>query len=93
MLNLLYEHQYMIIYWPAGVDAVGPSFNVKSLTADELHALTVPFLKEQMGADYFTEGLGDNNKGTGQVVPTPKSSFYLQHWTTGEIGQVQMLTT
>ena len=86
MLNLLYEHQYMIIDWPAGVDAVGPSFNVKSLTADELHTLTVPFLKKQMGADYFTEGLGDDDEGTGQVVPTPKSLFYLQHWTTGEIG-------
>ncbi|KIM50858.1 hypothetical protein SCLCIDRAFT_33935 [Scleroderma citrinum Foug A] len=82
VLNLLYEHQYVIIDWPAGVDAVGPSFNVKSLTADELCALTVPFLKEQMGADYFAEGLGDDNKGTGQVVPTPKSLFYLQHWTT-----------
>ena len=88
VLNLLYEHLYVIINWPAGVDAVGPSFNVKSLTADELRALTVPFLKEQMGVDYFAEGLGDDDEGTGQVVPTPKSLFYLQHWTTGEIGRV-----
>ncbi|KIM63458.1 hypothetical protein SCLCIDRAFT_24139 [Scleroderma citrinum Foug A] len=82
VLNLLYEHQYVIINWPAGVDAVGPNFNVKSLTADELRTLTVPFLKEQMGVDYFAEGLGDDDEGTGQVVPTPKSFFYLQHWTT-----------
>ena len=93
MLNLLYEHQYTIIDWPAGVDAVGPSFNVKSLSADELRALTVPFLKEQMGADYYAEGPGEDDEGTGQVVPTPKSSFYLQHWTTGEFSRVQMITS
>ena len=76
----------MIIDWPAGVDAVGLTFNVKSLTADELQALTVPFLKEQMGADYYAEGPGEDNEGTGLVVPTPKLSFSLQHWTTGKLG-------
>ncbi|KAL4065810.1 hypothetical protein V8B97DRAFT_2025598 [Scleroderma yunnanense] len=63
-------------------NAVCPSFNVKSLNADELQALTAPFLKEQMRADYYTEGPGENDEGAGQVVPTLKSSFYLQHWTT-----------
>ncbi|KAI6009557.1 hypothetical protein F5J12DRAFT_782065 [Pisolithus orientalis] len=55
LLDLLYVHQYTITDWPAGVPAVGLDFNVKHLNADELHALTVPFLKESMGADYLAE--------------------------------------
>ncbi|KIM56405.1 hypothetical protein SCLCIDRAFT_29636 [Scleroderma citrinum Foug A] len=36
VLNLLYVYRHTIIDWPAGVPTMGPSFNVKSLTADEL---------------------------------------------------------
>ncbi|KAI6156268.1 hypothetical protein EDD17DRAFT_1512594 [Pisolithus thermaeus] len=55
LLDLLFTHKYTIVDWPAGVPAISQHFNVKHLTADELHALTVPFLKEQMGNDYHTE--------------------------------------
>ncbi|KAI6097746.1 hypothetical protein EDD16DRAFT_1518042 [Pisolithus croceorrhizus] len=40
--------------------AISCNFNVKHLTADELHALTVPFLKEWMGKDYEMEAMVDD---------------------------------
>ncbi|KAI6095848.1 hypothetical protein EDD16DRAFT_1720460 [Pisolithus croceorrhizus] len=55
LLDLLFTHKHTIIDWPAGVPAISRNFNVKRLTADELRALTVPFLKEQMGKDYEME--------------------------------------
>ncbi|KIM54119.1 hypothetical protein SCLCIDRAFT_31365 [Scleroderma citrinum Foug A] len=63
VLNLLYVHRHKIIDWPAGVPAV---------------ALTVPFLKEQMGAAYHAE---EDDEGAGVVVSLPKSSLYLRDWT------------
>ena len=65
VLNLLFVYHYTIVDWPAGIPAVGASFNVKSLNADELRALTVPFLKEQMGAAYCAK---EDDEGAG-VVP------------------------
>ncbi|KAI5991080.1 hypothetical protein F5J12DRAFT_786413 [Pisolithus orientalis] len=82
LLDLLYVHQYTITDWPAGVPAVGLDFNVKCLNADELHALTVPFLKESMGADYHAEApLDDKEDQAEYLVPFPDSSFYLKKWT------------
>ncbi|KAI6008699.1 hypothetical protein F5J12DRAFT_782162 [Pisolithus orientalis] len=57
-------------------------FNVKCLNADELCALTVPFLKESMGADYHAEApLDDEEDQAEYLVPLPNSSFYLKKWT------------
>ncbi|KIN99397.1 hypothetical protein M404DRAFT_30454 [Pisolithus tinctorius Marx 270] len=67
---------YTITDWPAGVPAVGPDFNVKRPNADELHALTVPFLKESMGADYHAEApLDDEEDQAEYLVPLLNSSF------------------
>ncbi|KAI6021051.1 hypothetical protein EDC04DRAFT_2607392 [Pisolithus marmoratus] len=55
LLDVLYAAQYTVIDWPAHVPAVGPDFNIRCLNANELHGLVVPFLKEQMGADYYAE--------------------------------------
>ncbi|KAI5982134.1 hypothetical protein EDC04DRAFT_2616902 [Pisolithus marmoratus] len=86
LLDLLYLHQYTLVDWPVGVCAIGADFNVKCLNADELHSLTVPFLKEEMGADYLLEAPIDDNEDEDDVadeglVPVPGSSFYLADWT------------
>ncbi|KIN95278.1 hypothetical protein M404DRAFT_34263 [Pisolithus tinctorius Marx 270] len=70
---------YTIVDWPAGVLAVGPDFNVKCLNANELHALTVLFLKEQMEQDYNLEAPAEEEED--HFVPVPALSFYLKHWT------------
>ncbi|KAI6098178.1 hypothetical protein F5141DRAFT_1066996 [Pisolithus sp. B1] len=91
LLDLLYLHQFTLVDWPAGVSAVGANFNVKCLNADELHALIIPFLKEQMGADYMLEAPGDDDEDVVDegLVPVPKSSFYLADWTPGISVSVQ----
>ncbi|KAI6114654.1 hypothetical protein EV401DRAFT_2074060 [Pisolithus croceorrhizus] len=72
LLDLLFTHKHTIIDWPAGVPAISRNFNVKCLTADELRALTVPFLKEQMGKDYEMEATVDDEDDHGDfVVPVP----------------------
>ncbi|KAI5999773.1 hypothetical protein F5J12DRAFT_784552 [Pisolithus orientalis] len=79
-------NSYTITDWPAGVPAVGPDFNVKCLNADELCALTVPFLKESIGADYHAEApLDDDEDQAGYLVPLLNSSFYLKKWTDDQI--------
>ncbi|KAI6094807.1 hypothetical protein F5141DRAFT_1069075 [Pisolithus sp. B1] len=85
LLDLLYLHQFTLVDWPAGVSAVGANFNVKCLNADKLCALIVPFLKEQMGADYMLEAPGDDDEDVVDegLVPVPESSFYLMDWTPG----------
>ena len=84
VLNLLFVYRYTIVDWPAGIPAVGASFNVKSLNADELQDFTVPFLKKQMDAAYCAK---EDNEGAG-VVPLPKSSLLLKDWTTGELSWI-----
>ncbi|KIO02052.1 hypothetical protein M404DRAFT_28036 [Pisolithus tinctorius Marx 270] len=68
LLDLLYVHQYTITDWPAGVPAVGLDFNVKCLNADELCALTVPFLKESMHADYHAEAPLDEEEDQAEYL-------------------------
>ncbi|KAI6003497.1 hypothetical protein F5J12DRAFT_893702 [Pisolithus orientalis] len=80
LLNLLYMHQYTIVNWPAAVSTVGPDFNIKGLSADKLCALTVPFLKEQMGADFHSE-VHVEDEGDDSLVPVPMASFDLREWT------------
>lgn len=83
LLDLLFVHKHTVVDWPAGVPAVGPDFNVKRLNADELHALTVPFLKEQMEQDYNLEAPAEEEED--HFVPVPASSFYLKHWTADQL--------
>ncbi|KAI6098928.1 hypothetical protein EV401DRAFT_1895069 [Pisolithus croceorrhizus] len=90
LLDLLYLHQFTLVDWPAGVSAVGTDFNVKCLNADELCALVVPFLKEQMGVDYMLEAPEDDDDVADEgLVPMPESSFYLMDWTPGIFVLVQ----
>ncbi|KIO11976.1 hypothetical protein M404DRAFT_19792 [Pisolithus tinctorius Marx 270] len=80
------KRMYTITDWPAGVPAVGPDFNVKHPNADEHRPLTVPFLKESMGADYHAEApLDDKEDQAEYLVPLPNSSFYLKKWTDDQI--------
>ncbi|KAI6102030.1 hypothetical protein EDD16DRAFT_1716190 [Pisolithus croceorrhizus] len=92
LLDLLFTHKHTIIDWPAGVPTASQHFNVKCLTANELHALTVPFLKEQMGKDYEMEATVDNEDGHGDfIVPVPMSSFHLKPWTADQLALVCMM--
>ncbi|KAI6119182.1 hypothetical protein EDD16DRAFT_1706870 [Pisolithus croceorrhizus] len=92
LLDLLFTHKHTIIDWPAGVPAISRNFNVKRLTADELRALTVPFLKEQMGKDYEMEAMVDDEDNHGDfVVPVPTSSFCLEPWTADQLALVRMM--
>ncbi|KAI6118041.1 hypothetical protein F5141DRAFT_1061720 [Pisolithus sp. B1] len=80
LLDVLYTAQYTIMDWPAHVPAVGPDFNIRCLNADELHALVVPFLKEQMGVDYHAKTPGEEEDQDGPMI-VPSSSFHLKKWT------------
>ncbi|KAI6015822.1 hypothetical protein BKA83DRAFT_4498528 [Pisolithus microcarpus] len=92
LLDLLFAHKHTIVDWPAGVPAINQDFNVKRLTADELRALTVPFLKEQMGNDYHVEAAveGEDDRGD-YIVPEPASSFRLKPWTTDQLALVRVM--
>ncbi|KAI6106462.1 hypothetical protein EDD16DRAFT_1713400 [Pisolithus croceorrhizus] len=80
LLDVLYTTQYMIMDWPAHVPAVGPDVNIRHLNADELCALVVPFLKEQMGADYHAKAPSEEEDQDGPMI-MPSSSFHLKKWT------------
>ncbi|KAI6012370.1 hypothetical protein EDC04DRAFT_2904881 [Pisolithus marmoratus] len=79
LLDVLYTAQYTVIDWPAHVPAVGPDFNIRCLNANELRGLVVPFLKEQMGADYYAEAPGEDQDQDGSMV-VPSLSFDLKKW-------------
>ncbi|KAI6097828.1 hypothetical protein F5141DRAFT_1219920 [Pisolithus sp. B1] len=92
LLDLLFTHKYAIVDWPVEVPAISQHFNVKCLTADELHALTVPFLKEQMGNDYHTETrIDDDDEHGDYIVPEPALSFSLKPWTADQLALVHMM--
>ncbi|KAI6102151.1 hypothetical protein F5141DRAFT_1217732 [Pisolithus sp. B1] len=92
LLDLLFTHKYAIVDWPAGVPAISQHFNVKHLTADELRALTVPFLKEQMGNDYHMETrIDDDDEHGDYIVPEPALSFSLKPWTADQLALVRMM--
>ncbi|KAI6011457.1 hypothetical protein BKA83DRAFT_4131866 [Pisolithus microcarpus] len=92
LLDLLFTHKHTIVDWPARVPAINQDFNVKSLTADELHALTVPFLKEQMGSDYHIEAAVEGEDDCGDyIVLAPVSSFCLKLWTADQLVLVHVI--
>ncbi|KAI5994404.1 hypothetical protein EDD15DRAFT_2366492 [Pisolithus albus] len=84
LLDVLYTAQYTITDWPVHVPAVGPDFNIRRLNADELRALVVPFLKEQMGLDYNAEAPGEDEDQDGPMI-VPSSSFHLKKWTSEQV--------
>ncbi|KAI6044358.1 hypothetical protein EDC04DRAFT_2889818 [Pisolithus marmoratus] len=92
LLDLPFAHKYIIFDWPSGVPAVSRNFNIKCLNANELGALTVPFLKEQMGNDYHMEATAeDKDDHTNYVVPVPAVSFSLKPWTADQHALVHMM--
>ncbi|KAI6033062.1 hypothetical protein F5J12DRAFT_779407 [Pisolithus orientalis] len=91
LLNLPYMHQHTIVNWPAAVPTVSPDFNIKGLSADELHALAVPFLKEQMGAEFHSEVHADDD-GDDSLVLVPTASCDLREWTPKQKELVKMVS-
>ncbi|KAG1776277.1 hypothetical protein EV702DRAFT_1198298 [Suillus placidus] len=62
MLDILYAEKLCIHDWPAGVPPPGPDFDLKALSASQLHALVAPYLRIHLGALYEAElGLDDND--------------------------------
>jgi hypothetical protein len=52
MLDILYAEKLCIHDWPAGVPPPGPDFDLKALSASQLHALVVPYLRHHLGVMY-----------------------------------------
>ncbi|KAG1822593.1 uncharacterized protein BJ212DRAFT_1296608 [Suillus subaureus] len=50
MLNTLYVEQLFILNWPTTVLPPGPDFDLKALSASQLCALVVPYLRMHLGA-------------------------------------------
>ncbi|KAG2046181.1 hypothetical protein BDR06DRAFT_1014952 [Suillus hirtellus] len=62
MLDILYTEKLCIHDWPAGVPPPGPDFDLKALSASQLHALVAPYLRLHLGAMYEAElGLDDDD--------------------------------
>ncbi|KAG2039380.1 hypothetical protein BDR03DRAFT_1009011 [Suillus americanus] len=62
MLDILYAEKLCIHDWPAGVPPPGPDFELKALSASQLHALVAPYLRIHLRAMYEAElGLDDDN--------------------------------
>jgi len=55
MLDILYSTRLCIHDWPAGVPPPGPDFDLKSLSASQLHALVGPYLRKHLGEMYEAE--------------------------------------
>ncbi|KAG1888478.1 uncharacterized protein F5891DRAFT_987770 [Suillus fuscotomentosus] len=55
MLDILYSTQLCIHDWPAGVPPPGPDFDLKSLSASQLHTLVGPYLRKHLGDMYEAE--------------------------------------
>jgi hypothetical protein len=52
MLDILYAEKLCIHDWPAGVPPPGPDFDLKALSASQLRALVVPYLRHHLGVMY-----------------------------------------
>ncbi|KAG2340034.1 hypothetical protein BDR05DRAFT_950671 [Suillus weaverae] len=62
MLDILYAKKLCIHDWPAGVPLPGPDFDLKALSASQLHALVAPYLRIHLRAMYEAElGLDDDD--------------------------------
>ncbi|KAG1777887.1 hypothetical protein EV702DRAFT_1196684 [Suillus placidus] len=62
MLDILYTEKLCIYDWPAGVPPPGPDFDLKALSASQLHVLVAPYLRIHLGALYEAMlGLDDDD--------------------------------
>jgi hypothetical protein len=72
MLNTLYVEQLFILNWPAGVPPPGPDFDLKVLSASQLCALVVPYLRMHLGAMYEVD-LGQDDEDDDSEAETTKT--------------------
>jgi hypothetical protein len=72
MLNTLYVEQLFILNWPAGVPPPGPDFDLKALSASQLRALVVPYLRMHLGAMYEVD-LGQDDEDNDSEAETAKT--------------------
>ncbi|KAG1882377.1 hypothetical protein F4604DRAFT_1921545 [Suillus subluteus] len=72
MLNTLYVEQLCIHNWPAGVPPPGPDFDLKAVSASQLRALVVPYLRMHLGAMYEVD-LGQDDEDDDSEAETAKT--------------------
>ncbi|KAG1882246.1 hypothetical protein F4604DRAFT_1921988 [Suillus subluteus] len=72
MLNTLYVEQLCIHDWPAGVPPPGPDFDLKAVSASQLRALVVPYLRMHLGAMYEVD-LGQDDEDDDSEAETAKT--------------------
>ncbi|KAG2738785.1 hypothetical protein P692DRAFT_20882339 [Suillus brevipes Sb2] len=70
--NTLYVEQLFILNWPAGVPPPGPDFDLKALSASQLRALVVPYLRMHLGAMYEVD-LGQDDEDDDSEAETAKT--------------------
>ncbi|KAG1778077.1 hypothetical protein EV702DRAFT_1196496 [Suillus placidus] len=72
MVDILYSMQLCIHDWPAGVPPPGPDFDLKSLSASQLHALVGPYLRMHLGDMYEAELGRDEDKDDAEKATMTK---------------------
>ena len=72
MLNTLYAEKLCIHDWPAGVPPPGPDFDLKALSASQLRALVVPYLRIHLGVMYEAD-LGQDDEDDDSEAETAKA--------------------
>jgi hypothetical protein len=72
MLNTLYAEKLCIHDWPAGVPPPSPDCDLKALSAGQLHALVVPYLRMHLGVMYEAD-LGQDDEDDDSEAETAKA--------------------
>ncbi|KAG2093766.1 uncharacterized protein F5147DRAFT_779283 [Suillus discolor] len=72
MLNTLYVEQLFILNWLTSVPPPGPDFDLKALSASQLCALVVPYLRMHLGAMYEVD-LGQDDEDNNSEAETMKT--------------------
>ncbi|KAG1810842.1 uncharacterized protein BJ212DRAFT_1483975 [Suillus subaureus] len=95
MLDILYTEKLCIHDWPTGVPLPGPDFDLKALSASQLHALVA--LKVEAAKAKKRKGkskkLGDKGRKKGAVVEEPSVILHISRWPESDILTVETQAT
>ncbi|KAG1738080.1 uncharacterized protein EDB91DRAFT_1082840 [Suillus paluster] len=101
ILNTLYIEQLCIHDWPAGVPPPGPDFDLKAVSASQLRALVVPYLRMHLGAiDAKTKKRkgkskksNDNRRTKGKIVEEPDMVLSIREWSEYDVEHFESQST
>ncbi|KAG1899743.1 uncharacterized protein F5891DRAFT_1189553 [Suillus fuscotomentosus] len=86
MLDVLYLTRLCIYDWPTGVPPPGPDFDLKSLSASQLHALVGPYLRKHLEKARMIKWKGkskksnENRRTKGAFVEEPDVVLTIREW-------------